>query len=228
MTSTVRRLTSGGAIHVRTGVLQGIGPQGPRGATGPQGDRGETGAQGVPGPTGYVSESATEATGSGTIASNTTGALAAFSSVTYDQASVYSSSTTMGVHTGNWQGTAFIKFVKPTGNGAGTRRVEVLAGSTVVASCGQPAVVDLDTDITVPFTIRAATGLNITVRITQTQGASLSYVSRIWLSRIGAGIQGPQGPEGPTGPPGPQGPAGPVGPAGTLSPTTTFRDLGGS
>lgn len=228
MSSTVRRLNSGSTIHIRTGVLQGIGPQGPRGATGPQGDRGETGPQGVPGPTGYVSESATEATGSGTIASNTTGALASFSSVTYDQASIYSSATAFGLTTGNWQGTAFIRFIKPTGSGAGSRRVEVLAGSTLVASCTIAAPTDVNADITVPFTIRAATGLNLTVRITQTQGSSLSYESRLWCSRIGAGIQGPVGPEGPSGPPGPQGPAGPQGPSGTISPTTTFADLGGT
>ena len=60
MSSTTRRLASGDVLHIRTGVLQGIGPQGPRGATGQRGEKGETGPQGMPGPTGYVVESVTE------------------------------------------------------------------------------------------------------------------------------------------------------------------------
>lgn len=227
MSSTVRVLTSGDTIHVRTGVLQGIGPQGPRGATGPKGDRGETGPQGVPGPTGYVSESDTWATGLGTIASGTTGALAAFAAVQADRAAIYNSSTTYALTTGNWQGTAYIKFAKPAGAGAGSRRVEVLVNNVVVASSSCAAPTDIDADVTCAFTVSVPWGQNLQVRIAQTQGASLNYTSRLWVSRVGAGIQGPVGPEGPSGPPGPQGPAGPQGPSGTLSPTTTFRDIGG-
>jgi hypothetical protein len=35
--SQVTRLESGGMIQIRSGVIQGIGPQGPQGTTGPQG-----------------------------------------------------------------------------------------------------------------------------------------------------------------------------------------------
>lgn len=49
------RLTNGGAIQVRTGVLQGVGPVGPAGPTGPTGPAGPTGATGPAGADGEVS-----------------------------------------------------------------------------------------------------------------------------------------------------------------------------
>lgn len=228
MTSTVRRLNAGSTIHIRTGVLQGIGPQGPRGATGPQGIRGPIGSPGPPGPTGYVDESAMRASGSGNVAHGTP-TIATFASLTDDSEGIYDSSTTFTLHTGNWQGMAHIRFAKRSVAGSGSRKVEIVnTGGTVIAATSVAAAPDDDTHVTVSFALRANTGIGIQVRITQTDGATLNYNSSIFVSRIGPGAPGPMGPEGPTGPPGPRGNPGPVGPSGTLSPSTTFADLGGN
>lgn len=228
MTSTVRRLSAGSAIHIRTGVLQGIGPQGPRGATGPQGNRGPIGPAGPPGPTGYVDEAAMRATGSGSV-SHGTPSIATFASLTDDAAGIYDNPTTFTLKTGNWQGMAYVRFNKRSVDGTGSRKVEVITtGGVVVAATTVAAAPDDNTDVTVAFAMRANTGIGLQVRITQTDGATLTYASSIFISRIGPGAPGPIGPEGPSGPPGPRGNPGPVGPAGTLSPTTTFADLGGN
>lgn len=228
MASTVRRLSTGSTIHIRTGVLQGIGPQGPRGATGPQGERGEPGPQGMPGPVGYVSESTTEATGSGSAANNTDSTVS-FDSVLRDDATVVGSATTFNLYTGGWQGMAWVRFAKRSAvNGSGFRRVEVLLSGQVIAATTVAAAAEVDSDVTVSFVARAGSGVPLQVRVRHNDGATLSYTSRISLSRIGAGIQGPVGPEGPVGPPGPEGPQGPKGDSGTLSSSTTFADLGGS
>lgn len=225
MSSVIRRIGSGETLQIRTGVLQGIGPQGPVGPTGPQGPEGPQGPQGIPGPTGYVDESATEATGTGTVSHNSA-AYASFSTVTRDEAEVISSATTFALYPGGWQGTAWIRFIKRVGfDGAGSRRVEAVLGGTTVASICVPASPDQDTDITLPFTVSPQIEQNLQIRIFQTEGATLSYSGRIWISRIGAGERGPTGPEGPQGPPGPTGPQGPAGPAGTLGSGTTFADL---
>lgn len=228
MSSATRRLSSGDTLHIRTGVIQGIGPVGPRGPSGPQGNRGPSGPQGMPGPTGYVSETETEAQGSGTIPTGTGGALATWSSVHSDRAGIWDSSTSLSLSTGNWQGTFWVTMYKPSGSGSGFRKAEVFLGNNAIACVSQQAVQLTDTDITVPFTAGVQSGQDLTVRIYQTQGTTLTYKCRVWCSRIGAGVQGPMGPEGPEGPPGPLGPQGPQGPSGTLSPTTTFRDIGGN
>ena len=52
--ANVIRLVNGGSIQVRTGVIQGVGPQGPRGVQGNQGIDGDQGPQGEPGPIGQI------------------------------------------------------------------------------------------------------------------------------------------------------------------------------
>jgi hypothetical protein len=227
MSSSVRRLGSGETIQIRTGVIQGIGPQGPRGSVGEKGDKGDQGNQGIPGPTGYVDESATEATGFGTVNHNTT-AIAAFQTVATDEALIVASATSFTLNVGGWQGTAWIRFAKRSGiTGAGSRRVEALLGGTVVAATTIAAAPDHDSDVTLAFTVKPTVGSTLQIRLFHTEGASLDYTSRIWISRIGAGIQGPEGPEGPIGQ-GIQGIQGPQGPPGSLvDNSTTFADIGG-
>lgn len=226
MSDQIVRLGAGETIHIRTGVIQGIGPSGPVGPAGPPGPTGSEGPQGIPGPVGYVDESVTEATGSGTVANNANGT-ASFSTVVSDEAAVYASSTTLSLWVGGWQGTAWIRFAKRSGvTGTGTRRVEVLLGANVVAATSVAASPDVDTDVTVPFTVKPTVQSNLTVRLYQTDGATINYTGRLWVSRIGAGIQGVQGPAGPAGPAGPQGATGPAGPAGSyLDPDLTFADM---
>ena len=184
----------------------------------------------MPGPTGYVVESVTEVvtTGTPTVNHNTV-TVVSFSQVNRDDAATVSSATTLNLTTGGWQGTCYIKFVKRAGvNGSGTRRVEITVGGTVIASLAVAPPTDSDADLTVPFTVKVTSGTTLQARIYQSDGAAVAYSGRLWVSRIGAGIQGPVGPEGPQGPPGPKGDAGPVGASGTLSSTTRFSDIGGS
>ena len=60
--ANVVRLVNGGTIQVKTGVLQGVGPQGPRGYVGPQGPQGEQGPVGEQGQIGQILQQATRTT----------------------------------------------------------------------------------------------------------------------------------------------------------------------
>lgn len=228
MSSQIRRLGTGDVVQIRTGVIQGIGPQGPVGPHGPAGPPGPDGPQGVPGPVGYVDESVMEATGGGSAADGAT-SVASFSTVVRDEPGIYQSATTFKLHPGGWQGTAWITFTRRNGvDGSGTRRVEVMLGGEVLTASAVSASPDDDTDIILPFTLSPLSDADMQIRIFQSDGATLNYTSRIWISRIGAGVQGPPGPLGPRGVEGPRGVAGPTGPSGTLAPNTTYAALGGA
>jgi hypothetical protein len=193
------------------------------------GKQGEQGAQGVPGPTGYVDESSTEVTASSGSVNHNAASIASFPTVVTDEAAIVSSATTLSLYPGGWQGTAWIRFVKRAGiNGTGSRKVEAVLASTVIAALTVAASPDTDTDVTLAFTVNPVIQSSLQIRITQTDGAALSYSGRLWVVRIGAGIQGPIGPAGPLGNTGAVGPQGPQGPAGGVMPSsTTFADLGG-
>src|SRR5690606_3164519 len=216
MSNSVRRIGSGDIIQIRTGVIQGIGPQGPVGPSGPLGPTGPDGPQGPPGPVGYVDESVLEASGGGTAADGAD-TIASFATVTKDEAGIYTSATTMTPTPGGWSGVAWITFTKRTSiTGSGSRTVEAVLGGTVIASTSVAAAPDVDTRVSLPFSLSVGSSTALQIRIRQSDGASLSYTSKLWITRIGAGVQGPEGPLGPSGPAGSQGPAGPAGPSGTL------------
>lgn len=230
MSSQVIRVSSGETIQVRTGVIQGIGPQGPVGPTGPQGETGPQGAQGVPGPTGAVIEFSTEVNAlAQSIASATTYTLVSFSQVVRDSLSSVQSNTNFALIAGEYQGTAYLSFSKQAGAAVNTRGVQVLYNGAVIAGQVVRAAPDLATDITVPFTVKSTVATQLLqVQAVQNEGATLSVTGRLWISRIGPGPAGPAGPQGAQGQPGAVGATGPQGPSGTIANnTTTFAAIGG-
>ena len=95
--ANVVRLNNGGVIQVRTGVLQGIGPIGPRGLVGPAGPQGETGPQGDTGPMGGISQYLSKAKVSATTGlAPDVNTLLAFSTVVVDELSAFKTSTAFG------------------------------------------------------------------------------------------------------------------------------------
>src|SRR5688572_3203978 len=92
------RLSSGGQIQVRTGVLSGVGPQGPRGLVGPPGADGAQGPAGQTGPMGVVAKMMSRAVVSSTtsVTANTNTEVA-FATVNYDDLGCFTSATTITI-----------------------------------------------------------------------------------------------------------------------------------
>lgn len=231
MSSQVLKISSGEVIQVRTGVIQGIGPQGPIGPSGGQGEAGPQGPQGVPGPQGQVSEFSLEANALSTsIASDLTGTLATFSSVVRDEVLGVVSGTTFQLAPGAWQGMVYITFSKQSGvNATGSRRVSATYKGNWVASLCIAAAPTYPSGLTLPFSVLSTSSTDqIQFTVQQDEGVTLQYNGRLWISRTGPGPQGVAGPQGSLGPIGPPGPQGPTGPAGTIGTNnTTFAAIGG-
>lgn len=242
MSSQVIRISSGEVIQVRTGVVQGIGPQGPIGPTGSVGPAGPQGPQGVPGPMGAVSQFATEvqataqSIATATVTSNelATYTNVAFATVTRDDLSAAQSSTNFvfspDVSGADYRGEVYIKYSKQASvNASGSRSVRVMYGGFQLAGVTLPASVLMNTEITLPFSFHStsiSTVLNVVTA--HNEGVTLSVTGRMWLNRTGPGPTGPQGPAGIQGSPGPVGAQGPIGPAGSIATnTTTFASIGG-
>ena len=238
MSSQVIRVSTGETIQVRTGVIQGIGPQGPRGATGPRGDTGPQGPEGVPGPTGYVTQfssrftASSQGVGTTTVTTNlpTAWTTMAFATVDRDELNAQTSTTNYDFGLGDYQGTAWVRFEKQVSVAAtGFRAVQAIYNGVIMNSVMIPANSLIHTDICIPFEFRCTNTAHVfNIRVAHNEGVSLSVNGALWFNATGPGAQGPQGPEGPTGPIGPQGVQGPIGPAGSVANnTTTFATLGG-
>lgn len=232
------RVSSGEIIQVRTGVIQGIGPQGPRGATGPRGEEGPQGPQGVPGPTGYVTDfsslftAATQSIQSTSITTSmpTTWTKVAFATVTRDELDAQTSTTNYDLNDGDYQGTVWVRFNKQVSTSAsGFRAVRALYAGATVAEMIIPANTLVHTTITLPYAFRSLSGSDVfNIEVAHNEGVALSIDAQMWMNRTGPGMQGPTGPQGPAGPTGPMGLQGPTGPAGSIANnTTTFATLGG-
>lgn len=239
MSSSVIRVSTGETIQVRTGVIQGIGPQGPRGATGPSGDTGPQGPQGVPGPTGAVAQYSSffQATSQG-IASTTvtTNAPTAWSPVAFatvvrdDLASQVSSSAYKFTAGSDYTGWVWIQFQKqPSTSATGFRALHIKYAGTVIVEDQDSAVSAVHTSLVVPFAFRSVNSTDqLVVEVSHNEGVTINLVGNLWINQTGPGPQGPAGPQGLQGAVGPTGAQGPVGPAGSVaSNTTTFATLGG-
>lgn len=239
MSSQVVRLTTGDVIQVRTGVIQGIGPQGPTGPTGPIGITGPDGAQGVPGPAGSIlnystwvnSNSVALAATSVTNNVMTTYSVMSFANVDHDDLSaVKSVSNFQFVPGADYGGQVTIRFYKQASvNGTGTRGVRVVYANTVINEAEQAACVLTNTTLTVPFAFRCTSGTDmLQIMLAQTDTVSLVVNGGLWVSETGPGPAGPQGAQGIQGSVGAIGPQGPIGPAGALiANTTTYTTMGG-
>lgn len=238
--SNVTRLESGGMIQIRTGVIQGIGPQGPVGATGPQGETGPQGVQGVPGPTGGVEQvssqftASTQAVGLSTITSNypTTFTNVAFGTVVRDELSAQTSTVNFTVDAGaDYSWYVEIRFYKQAAvNGTGYRAVQAVYNSVVIAEHLIPANSLVDTILRMPFAFRSVSSSDVlNIKVSHNDTASLNITGKLWVNQTGPGAQGIQGIQGIQGPQGDVGPQGPIGPAGAIvNNTTTIADIGGT
>lgn len=240
MSSSVTRLESGGMIQIRTGVVQGIGPQGPVGATGPQGEVGPQGAQGVPGPTGGVEQvssqftASTQAVALTTVTSNfpTAYTNVAFGTVVRDELNAQSSTVNFTLDAGSdYAFYVEIRFYKQASvNGTGFRAVQAVYNSVVIADELIPANSLVDTVLRMPFAFRSVSGTNVlNIKVAHNDTASLNITGRLWINQTGPGAQGTQGIQGIQGPQGDVGPQGPIGPSGAIvNNTTTISDIGGT
>lgn len=230
--TSVTRIVSGDVIQVRTGVVQGIGPEGPTGPQGPQGLDGPAGPQGVPGPMGQIDDYFTYAHSIGnalSIAANTP-TLANMNTVVRDDPGLVATLTTVLLPIGTWYLQASVTFVKPSAqNGGGWRKIDVVYDSSVWDTEIQNAIADTDTTFACRTMIPATTeGLSVNFRLTHSDTVAVSTISKFFITKLGPGAEGPAGPTGPSGPVGPTGPTGPLGPAGTLvDNNTTFENIGG-
>jgi len=234
MSNQVIRLITGDTIEVRTGAIQGIGPEGPQGEVGPmgpQGAQGDTGATGATGPMGLVGDYGTILTlgGAISVADNTPTKLKFLSTVLDHISGAIDNSgasTKLLLPAGNYFVSGWAAWAQPSGTAVGYREIDLQYNTTSVAgSCQAPVAKTMKVGgATVLVSVGTSAWLDVTV--THTQGSALSLAdARLAVCAVGPG---PVGPVGPAGPAGPEGPASTVpGPAGTLSATTTFADLGG-
>ena len=240
MSSSVMRLESGGMVQIRTGVIQGIGPQGPPGATGERGETGPAGPQGIPGPTGGVEEfsglfvATSQPIATSTITSNypTTWTAVAYPTVTRDELDLQQSTTNYFLPAGaDYNIMARIRFVKQSAtNATGYRGIQLVYNSVNVWDEIVSAVSLTDTIVTLRAGVRSIVGTDVLqVKVSHNEPATINVTGTLWINRTGPGIQGPQGLQGIQGPQGEDGPQGPIGPEGSLvTSTTTIADIGGT
>ena len=222
--SNVIRLTNGGAIQVRTGVIQGIGPQGPTGVAGPQGADGPQGPTGDTGPMGQILQlqGLSKVATNNPIAANADTVLA-FGSVSYDDLNCFTSTVNITLSAaGDYLLSTWVRFDDAAASG---RDVWFATGSTTIARASRLAGVGAPFYVDLSFPYRAAGGevVNVLARAGAATGVSLGSIT---VTRVGSGPPGPAGPQGIQGPVGATGAQGPAGTAGTAnSGFTKYSDL---
>jgi hypothetical protein len=223
MTNVVR-LVNGGAIQVRTGVIQGIGPQGPRGVAGPQGVDGPAGPQGEQGDIGQILQMQGKATvgGTNTLSANTDTTIA-FGSVTYDDLSCFTSSSNITlIASGDYLLSTWLRFTDAT---ASIREVWFVQGANILARSSRQSVAGSDFYVNLSFPYRATAGQVINV-VARTGTATTITLGAVTVTRIGSGPPGPAGPTGPQGAQGNTGATGATGATGSAgSGFATYADI---
>jgi hypothetical protein len=222
--ANVVRLVNGGSIQVRTGVIQGIGPQGPMGVAGNQGADGPQGPVGDPGPMGQILQlmGRTSVATNNPVAANTDTVIA-FGSVAYDDLSCFSSTSNVTLTSpGDYLLSVWVRFDDAA---AGYRDIWFATGGTLIArgsranTPGQPCYANLAQ----PYRAVGGEVVNVLVRAGQATAVSLGALN---VTRVGSGPPGPAGPVGPQGPIGATGAQGPVGAPGTANAGfTKYGDL---
>lgn len=226
----VLRLTGGGQIQVRTGVLQGIGPAGPRGLIGPQGPDGMQGPEGPSGPMGQILQMQTKTLVGGVTNIAINGQqLLSFGSVAYDDMGICASATNFIFPVvADYLFTVQVTFPM-TGSSNGSRAIRLVSNiNGEIGKVRHPVVANQEMVLRISEPLRTtAVNEQIQVFVDSSDNATTSVsAGHATIARIGSGPQGPIGPQGPQGPIGAQGPAGPVGPAGNAnSGFGTYGDL---
>jgi hypothetical protein len=222
--ANVIRLVNGGSIQVRTGVIQGIGPQGPTGVSGPQGQQGEQGPIGEGGPMGQILQlqAKTNVSVNNTVAANTDQVIA-FGSVSYDDLSCFSSSSnTTLTAAGDYLLSCWLRFDQ---NAPKPVAVWFAIGGSIIAATTELTDASTPTYVDLSFPYRAAGGevLNVLVR---SGAATACSLGSLVVTRVGSGPPGPAGPVGPQGNIGPAGAKGDKGDPGSASSGfATYADL---
>ena len=229
--SQVIRLSSGDTIQVRTGTIQGIGPQGPAGPSGPAGPAGPQGESGERGSVGQVEESLLYAYAIPTYQSLviSTDSLVTLAAEYADDYAARQSPNTFSLPVGNYTFSANATFVRSTGTQTGARILRLLVGGVVQWEASQPVIsVGTTTSLSLSGGLFIETpGLAVALQAWHNDSVSiLLNPAKLWISRVGAGLTGPQGATGLTGPQGATGAAGPAGPSGAIgNNNTTFGDI---
>lgn len=214
--ANVIRLVNGGSIQVRTGVIQGVGPQGPRGLVGPAGPDGEQGPVGAQGPQGQILQlqGRTAPATNNPLTANTDTVIA-FGSVTYDDLSCFTSTTNITLTAaGDYLLSVWLKFDAVTGTT--NRDVWFATGGSTIARSTRTAIASTDMYVDLSFPYRASGGqvVNVLARTGTACGVS---VGALCVTRVGSGPPGPKGDQGVQGPVGATGATGPAGPSGTAN-----------
>ncbi len=223
--SNVVRLVNGGSIQVRTGVLQGIGPQGPPGMQGQQGQQGEQGPTGDTGPIGQILQMATRTTvaQNNPLAANTDTQIAFGAGGGYDELSAIKSSTNIGLDAaGDYLLSVWLQFADAA---SGYRDIWFQTGSTIIARSTRSATAGSACYCDLSHMYRAVAGdiVNVFARSSASTGISMGSWT---VTRVGSGPPGVQGVKGDVGPVGATGQTGPPGPSGTAnSGFTKYSDL---
>lgn len=223
--SNIVRLVNGGTVQVRTGVIQGIGPMGPRGVAGPQGLQGEQGPVGDVGPVGQILQlqARTDVATNNPLSAGSD-VTVAFGSVGYDDMSAFTSTSNITLTAvGDYMLSCWLRFDAAA---VGVRDLWFLTGSSTIARksvYAGDATNAYYLDLAFPY--RTAGGTVLTVHARSSTASAISMGS-VAVTRMGSGPPGPQGAQGPQGSQGAQGPAGPAGPTGSAtSGFTTYAKL---
>ena len=223
--SNVIRLINGGTIQVRTGVLQGIGPQGPRGASGPAGADGPQGLQGNTGPAGQILQLASKnSVGASNALAANTDTVIGFGAINYDDLQCLAFSTITLSTAADYLLSCWLRF--DASATVGSREVWfATAGGVLLARTTRASVANVITYVDLAFPYRAASGdvINVLARSQQALNVGAGTVA---ITRMGSGPPGPQGIQGVQGAVGATGAQGPAGPAGTANAGfTKYSDL---
>lgn len=213
--ANVVKLVNGGAIQVRTGVIQGIGPVGPRGSVGPQGMQGEQGPVGETGPPGQITQlqGRTSVASANPLAANTDTVIA-FGAISYDQATSFfpASSNILLTDAGDYMLSVWLAFTDAT---AGLREVwfnSVSAGLIARTSRQSVAGTTFYVDLAYPWRSPGNETINVMAR--SAAALNVAIGSALTVTRVGSGPKGDPGPTGPQGPPGATGAKGDTGSSG--------------
>lgn len=226
----VIRLTNGGTIQVRTGVLAGVGPAGPRGLIGPPGPDGPSGPQGEVGPVGQILQMMSRAQISSSFSVATEEeTFVPFGSVNYDDMSIFASASNMVLEEGaDYLFSCWVTFELPAGVPEGFRLLKLTSSvnGLIAVNC-VPPIAENVTYVSLTYPYRATVQGEIVRAVVQHNDSSLNVsTGAVAVNRIGSGPQGVAGPQGPRGLTGATGPQGPQGPAGNASSGfETYADL---
>lgn len=232
MNYQVIKVASGETIQVRTGVLQGIGAQGPVGPTGPAGPTGDQGPQGETGPMGQISSFSSELTigGATALGSGTPGPISFDTTVRDDLAVITSATTFTAPDNMDLFFSVWVQFGLPADAADGYRQLELRTGgsfATALWKVNCPATIGVPTQLVMTTTVKAAASQAFQIWGVHNDSLSVATsAGRLAIYRVGSGPAGEAGPEGPVGPVGPVGPAGPAGPDGSATTGfATYADL---